>query len=268
MHQWLVPHVVFPLYERLTSRRPWTEALRLQEIQWRPREELEARTLLRLRGVLGRAAARVPYYRELFAHAGVGPEDVTTVSALSRLPIVTKADLRANFPGRTVAEDLPAARRWKTRTSGSTGVPFEFFADRDGMDSWLASHMFFLGWAGAALWTPRIDIFGPPGRAAVANIPGSSELPRLVRALVLGERVVHVAGADLTLAGFQACVDRFPRWRPYFVRANPSFAARLATQLLVEGRVLTRYPLAVMTAAETLTAAHEAVIRRTSAARW
>jgi phenylacetate-CoA ligase len=211
--------------------------------------------------MLGHAAARVPYYRDLFARAGVAPEDVTTLSALSRVPIVTKTDLRASFPDRTLAEGVPAARRWKASTSGSTGVPFEFYVDRAGMDSWLASHLFFLDWIGAAIWTPRIDIFGPPGREAAENIPGSSALPPLARSLVLGERAIAVAGVDLTLDRLQACLDRFPRGRPYFIRATPSYAARLAAQLLAGGRALTRHPMVVMTGSETLTPVHEAAIR-------
>ena len=260
MHRWLVPHVVLPLYERLSGRRPWTEARRLRELQWRSPEELEARALVRLRRVLGHAATRVPYYRDLFARAGLAPEDVATPSALSRLPIVTKADLRRNAPDRTLAEGIPAGRRWKARTSGSTGVPFHFYVDRAGVDNWLGSHLFFLHWIGAAIWTPRIDIFGPPGQAA-ANIPGSAAVPPFVRFLVLGERAVTVAGVDLTLDGLQARVGGFPRGRPYLIRANPSYAARLARQLLAGGRALTRYPMAVMTTSETLTPVQEAEIR-------
>lgn len=262
MHRWLVPHVVLPLYERLTGRRPWTEALRLRRLQWQSPEELDGRALRRVRTVLAHAAARVPYYRELFARARVAPEDVTTLAALSRLPVVTRTDLRESFPERTTAEDLPAARRWLTRTSGSTARPFEFYADRAGMDSWLGSHLFFLDWLGAAPWTPRIDIFGPPGGEAAANTPGSSALPRAVRVLVLGERVVSVAGVDLTVAALRTHVERFPRRRPYFIRASPSYAARLAARILADGRALDRGPMAVMTGAETLTPVQEATIRR------
>ena len=262
IHRWLVPHVVLPLYERSTGRRPWSEALRLRELQWRPREELEARALLRLRGVLGHAATRVPYYRDLFTRAGLAPEDVTTLSALSRLPITTKADLRASSPDGTLAEGVPAARRWKTSTSGSTGVPFEFYAGPRGHGQ-LARLASRSSWSGSA---PRSGPRGstssvhPAGRQR-RRIPGSSALPPLARSLVLGERVVPVAGVDLTLDGFQACLDRFPRGRPYFIRASPSYAARLAAQLLAGGRALTRYPMAVMTGAETLTPLHEAAIR-------
>ena len=235
--------------------------LRLQHLQWKSREELDRRTLHRLRSVLEHAASAVPFYRDLFARARVDPEDVTTLSALSRLPVVTKDDLRAGFPERTTAADVPASRRWLTRTSGSTGRPFEFYADRAGMDSWLGSHLFFLDWIGAAIWTPRIDIFGPPGPAVVANIPGASGFPHLVRSLGLGERVIHIAGADLTLEGFQACLDRLPRRWPYFIRANPAYAARLAAQLRAADAIRVPDPIAVMTGAETLTPAHEAAIR-------
>jgi phenylacetate-CoA ligase len=170
IHRWLVPHVVLPLYERFTGRRPWTEALRLREPQWRPREELEAPTLLRLRGVLGHAAMRVPSYRDLFTRAGIAPQDVTTLLALSRLPITTKADLRAGSPDRKLAEGVPAAGRWKSSTSGSTGVPFEFYSDRAVMDSWLASHLFFLDRIGAALWRAQATL-APSGTARPRRDP-------------------------------------------------------------------------------------------------
>lgn len=261
MHRWLVPRVVLPLYERLTGRRPWSQALELRALQWRSREELDARALPRLRAVLDHATTRVPYYRDQFAAARVSPADITTLSSLSRVPIVTKATLRENSPDRTLAEGIPVSRRWKARTSGSTGVPFEFYADREGMDSWLASHLFFLDWIGAAIWTPRIDIFGPPDRQAADNIPGSAALPVGVRSLLLGERVIVVAGVDLTLKALQDCVESFPRRRPYFLRANPAYAARLAAALLAGGPPLTRDPMVVMTGSETLTPIHEARIR-------
>ena len=46
---------------------------------------------------------------------------------------------------------------------------------------------------------------------------------------MLGERTITVAGVDLTLGAFRDCLDRLPRRRPYFIRASPSYAARLAT---------------------------------------
>jgi hypothetical protein len=33
MHAWLVPRIVFPLYERLSGDRFWTEVLRLRDLR-------------------------------------------------------------------------------------------------------------------------------------------------------------------------------------------------------------------------------------------
>src|SRR5215217_5343287 len=104
---WLVPRVLFPLYERLSGRRFWTELRRLRALQWRSPEELEARALRKLRPLLAHADAHVPYYRDLFRRAGVRPDDVRTVADLSRLPLTGKANLRANFPDAVVADNLP-----------------------------------------------------------------------------------------------------------------------------------------------------------------
>src|SRR6266511_2962935 len=130
MYRWLVPMVVFPLAERLGGRRMWTEMRRMSELQWRPQGELEARALERLRSLLLHAAMNVPYYRDLFKRAGIEPEDIRTLSDLSNLPITTKADLRTAFPARTTANNLPENRRRRMMTSGSTGLPFEFYWDR------------------------------------------------------------------------------------------------------------------------------------------
>jgi phenylacetate-CoA ligase len=73
--------------------------------------------------------------------------------------------------------------------------------------------------------------------------------------------VVHVAGRDLGPDGFRRCLARLGGPRPYFVRANPSYAARLAASLLADGQAPVRLPVLVMTLAETLTPANEASIR-------
>src|SRR5215208_6883083 len=105
VYSWLVPQVLFPLYELLSGNRPWTEALRLRELQWRSSEELEARAAARLQPLLSHARSHVPYYRDVFERAGLQPADIRTTADLARLPITTKADLRASFPARVVADN-------------------------------------------------------------------------------------------------------------------------------------------------------------------
>jgi len=62
------------------------------------REELEQLQLERLQSTLNRVYAHVPFYRKKFDALGISPEEVGSLSDLSRLPFTTKEDVRGNYP--------------------------------------------------------------------------------------------------------------------------------------------------------------------------
>jgi phenylacetate-CoA ligase len=260
VYRWIVPRVVFPLAERVGGRRMWTEARRLREQQWRPQEELEARALERLRAILAHATAHVPYYRDRFARFGTVPRDIRRLSDLGGLPVTTKADLRAVFPTGAVAENIPGHRRQPRLTSGSTGLPFEFFWDRAAADALFGAHLISLEWAGVALWDPRIVVAVPAYFRT--NVADASWLRRLGQRLVLGERSRNLASDRLTTEAFRTAVRQVARRGRYYVRGYPAAIARLARRLLEEGAAAPGGPAVVMTYSETLTPADAASIRR------
>ena len=257
---WLAARVLFPLYERLSGRQFWTELRRLCELQWRSPEELETRALRKLRPLLAHAYTHVPYYRDLFDQAGLRRGDVRAVSDLARLPLSGKAELRANFPARVVADNLPMRRRDATMTSGSTGLPFAFYTDRAGLDSRLGSYLFFREWAGVAFGDAALYIAAPPHLSPVRA--HSSSLSRLARRLVLGERVIHLSGPDLHAARLLAELRRLPAKSGYWIWGWPSYVGRVAAELLEAGVALPAAPHAIIAYAETLTATDAAAIER------
>jgi phenylacetate-CoA ligase len=238
----------------------WTEVCRLRELQWRPTAELEARALERLRALLAHATMHVPYYRDLFQRAAIGPDDMRILSDLSHLPVTTKAELRADFPVRTTADNLPVSQRHAMLTSGSTGLPFEFYWDRSCADALLGAYLFSLEWAGAALWDTRITIANPA--YFYTNMAPSSPLRQLARRILLGEQSVNLPANELTTTQFRALVTRLPRRGRYFIRGYPSAIAHLAAQLCDEGATFRSYPTVVISYAETLTPANAASISR------
>jgi phenylacetate-CoA ligase len=237
----------------------WTEVCRLRELQWWSPEEIEARAVKRLQRLLVHARMHVPYYRDLFNQVGMEPEDIQTLSDLSAIPITGKADLRCNFPTCTTAGNLPKHRLRKMMTSGSTGLPFEFYWDSAYEDVLLGSYLFSLKWAGVAIWDTRITIASPT--YFYTNVASSSRLRQVVRRALLGEHTVSLSAIDLTAAKFQTVVQRLPRKSPYFIRGYPSSTAHLAIQLIEEGRELPAYPEVVILFAETLTSTNAECIR-------
>jgi phenylacetate-CoA ligase len=164
----------------------------------------------------------VPYYRELFAAAAFDPAGVRGPDDLVRLPVTTKAALRARPARDVVADDRPARRRFAVWTSGSTGFPFEIIGDPESADETLASYLLFLEWAGAALWQTRVDLGVRLGRSFPTAPWLRSGVTRLLRRLLLGEDVRRILAPGLTAAELRAFVARIPARRGYFIRADPA----------------------------------------------
>lgn len=97
---------------------------RLVENEFAAPEQGEAEQGSALRAIVQFAAARVPYYRERFARLGIDAVDIRSRRDLARLPVLTRHDLRDNYPALQ-PEQLPAGTRiWGvTQSSGSTGPP-------------------------------------------------------------------------------------------------------------------------------------------------
>jgi phenylacetate-CoA ligase len=94
----------------------WDDAERLAP------DELRTLQLSRLRETLRRVYTQVPHYRRAFDRAGVRPDDLTSLSDLSRYPLTSKADLRDNYPFGLFAvprEDVVRVHA----SSGTTGRP-------------------------------------------------------------------------------------------------------------------------------------------------
>lgn len=99
------------------------------------RDELAALQMHRLRELVARVSAAVPFYRAAFAKADVTPDKLRTLDDLRRLPFTVKDDLRQNYPLRMLAVDRQQIRRVHA-TSGTTGKPVVVaYTDRD-LNTW------------------------------------------------------------------------------------------------------------------------------------
>ena len=94
----------------------------LDPIETASRDEIEALQLERLQWSLSHAYTNVPHYRTAFDAAGVHPDDVKSLSDLSKFPFTTKHDLREHYPFGMFA--VPRERIVRVHaSSGTTGKP-------------------------------------------------------------------------------------------------------------------------------------------------
>ena len=86
------------------------------------RAEIEEIQLKRLTETVNRVYAKVGPYREKMDQAGVVPSDIKTLKDLSKLPFVTKQDMRDNYPFGLFAVPKDELVRIHA-SSGTTGKP-------------------------------------------------------------------------------------------------------------------------------------------------
>ena len=85
-------------------------------------DELRSLQLVRLRRTLRHAYGNVSHYREAFAAAGAHPDDLAGFEDLAGFPLLTKDDLRRNYPFGMFAVPLSKIVRLHA-SSGTTGKP-------------------------------------------------------------------------------------------------------------------------------------------------
>lgn len=193
-----------------------------------------------LRRLIRHAALRVPFYRDRYRAAGVDPDAVRTIDDLSRLPLVSRADLRSAFPTRLLAEGSSPADCFLVETTGSTGEPIRLYKDWPALAAFAAWSSPFMvrrwwGVSGLRLMTLLVRHERSMEQAIVGALPRF-----LLR--------VHAADA-LTSPDEQ--LGEIHRARPDILATYPSVLTTLATRLLETGARIPQ-PQLLATSAEVL----------------
>lgn len=106
-----------------------------EEIETASREQIEKIQHDGLLDVVKRVYENVPYYRKKMDEAGVKPEDIKELSDITKLPFLTKDDLRDAYPYDLMA--LPVSECVRVHsTSGTTGRRVVDFYTQNDIDKW------------------------------------------------------------------------------------------------------------------------------------
>jgi phenylacetate-CoA ligase len=107
----------------------------LEPIERASRDELQALQLERLKWSLMHAYENVPHYRKAFDEKGVHPNDLKSLSDLSKFPFTDKKTLRDNYPFGLFAVPREKVVRVHA-SSGTTGKPTVVGYTQRDIDMW------------------------------------------------------------------------------------------------------------------------------------
>ena len=231
----------------------------MRTAQWLTRDAALRRSERALSGLLTHAVQHVPFYRDYCGANGIVAEELRSLEALKRLPVMDKAAFREQPLERFLADDIGLHRRLLYTTSGSTGEPLKFCLDRRAMPLVFASHLFYDSWFDLRPFDRYVRFMAPP--AADPPIDGDAPLSfrwkqqlsgRLKRAY---ERMTqrHFSMFDVDPGQVDRIFAATNAFRPAYILGYASTLATLADHLLQKGLSLDRPLKAVITIAEPLT---------------
>lgn len=212
-----VSRIVFPLHERLKKHSTVNVRVELEKSQWWPKARLEQLQVERLRALLIHAQAHVPYYRDLFARIEFDPRSVSKVADLSRLPFLTKTEIRANT--ESLKSDI-AQGLARFNTGGSSGEPLIFFIGNERVSHDVAAKWRATRWWGVDIGDPEIVVWGSPIELT------SQDRVRAVRDRLL--RTELLPAFEMSDPRLDEFIERIRRRRPKMLFGYPSALSHIA----------------------------------------
>src|SRR3989442_1154501 len=88
----------------------WAMFLELERTQWLDPAAIEEGQLKQVRSLLRHSIQHVPHYQETLSAAGIRPDDVHSMEAFRRIPLLQRRTYQEQFP-RFQARSLPSGTK-------------------------------------------------------------------------------------------------------------------------------------------------------------
>jgi phenylacetate-CoA ligase len=255
---WLQNAAVSMMGLRLRAERTGPEATaqfeRLRQSErWDP-ARMEAFVDQEVHRLVAHAFSHVPFYRHLAAERGWTADDFRGRHDLEKLPILTKAALRANARALTVDRGVMAGPAVTLNTSGTSGTPLTVIADRGSRRRHYAFWRRLRGWFGILPGMHRATFFG-----RIICDP-EQRTPPFWRYDAFGQNHLF-SSYHLSPANLPAYYEALSRLAPAEIVGYPSSLFAVANYVNAHGLSGIR-PRVVFTTAETLLGHQRAAIER------
>ncbi len=241
MYEYLVRTIVYPLHEWLRGRRTVERCRALRGLMRHAPAELQRLVDERLMETLQFARRNLPYFAGIELGSATSHADAGAQTALSRLPVLSKADVRRHsdeliWPG-VPGGLIPAS------SGGTTGDTLHFHIDRIRQAQDLAARLYMQSLFGVLPGARRLHLWGSP-------IEARARWLRRLRDRLINERLV--SAFDLSPRRLDAYLDVLTGWQPAVVYGYPSAVAALAYHAIDRGRSVPpgRIRLVVLTGEE------------------
>lgn len=217
--RFLFRRVLLPLYERAwQGRKTFSYLAELEKSQWHKRDVLDTLQFERLQALLRHAYAHIPYYRTIMDELALRPDAIQSLGDFARLPLLRKETIRTRS-NEFLSSHSSASKDIDKATGGSSGEPLQFRISTESYQRRAAATYRGYGWAGAAIGTKQLHLWGVPMRTA-SRLADTKDY--IYNAL---HRRTMLNSFSLSNKNIESFLEVFQRIRPEVVVAftNPLF---------------------------------------------
>ena len=223
MNPWIQYHFIYKPIRSLLGDRVWRLIPELAATERMSTAVLTTRTSSLLASLLQRAYTSSSYFKQRLTAAGYTPGQAYDPEVFHRIPLLSKADVRAYM----VADEVPRVPISKRSTSGSTGEPLVFVKDRTAENYMDAAMHQVYAWHG-------IQIGDREGRFWGRAVTSVARYKQLLKDRLLNRRRLSAFQMDdKTCAAFWKTLRRF---RPHYFYCYPNAVAEFADYLQRTGQ--------------------------------
>ncbi len=115
--------------------------------------------LEKLKKIINHSYYSVPYYKQLFDSVGLHPSDIEIISDLNKVPILDR-DVIQNKNNLLISDLFNKKKLHKGSSSGTTGIPIEYYSDNQGSSAGVASGYLLWSMSGWKMGQRNIHIWG------------------------------------------------------------------------------------------------------------
>jgi len=224
----LVRSVIYPLHERLLSRKTMSYVRELEWSQWSAPDDLRRLQSEKLRNLFQHTNQSVPFYKERLADVGASVYAEDPLEILARLPFLTKDEIRASMSAM-IWHGAPGDV-FPHNTGGSSGEPLQFVVDRRRQGYDQAARIRTHRWFGVELGDRELLLWGSP-----IERQRTDEIKSL-RDTLCNQRLLDAFNMSPTRV--DEYLDEWDRFRPVCLFGYPSSVALFVEHARMRARRL------------------------------
>lgn len=243
MNPLIVRKILFPGFRLIKGDKQYQYLKELNDNVVLLRDLLESLQWQKIQKLLNHIYHHVPYYTKRFAEHGIHPEDIKNKNDFSKIPLLTKSDIRTNAEDM-IAQNFETNALIRNSTGGSTGENLNFYNTREMKDYVAASTIRFKSWTGFRIGDREAKIWGAP-----FDVKNSKRIASRLKNYVMNK--IILSSYDLSEASMASYARILSKFKPNLITAYPTPLYEFS-RFLEANHITSITPNAIICSAETL----------------